>query len=73
MRIWRTTFKYLVEIYLIKLYLFNLTYFVSESIDFDQLLLQKKKMKMMIEERDRYNNTALHLASMKGHTDTVKV
>ena len=28
---------------------------------------------MMIEERDRYNNTALHLASMKGHTDTVKV
>ena len=73
MRIWPTTSKYLVEIYFIKLYLFNLTYFVFKSIDFDQLLLQKKKMRMMIEERDRYNNTALRLASMKGHTDTVKV
>lgn len=27
----------------------------------------------MIEERDKYNNTALHLASVKGHQATVKV
>ena len=26
----------------------------------------------MIEERDKFNNTALHLASMKGHQETVK-
>ena len=37
------------------------------------MLLQKPKIRLMIEERDKYNNTALHLAATKGHTNTVKV
>ena len=37
-----------------------------------QLLLKNKVMSNMIEERDKFNNTALHLASMKGHQETVK-
>ncbi|CAK8698608.1 transient receptor potential cation channel subfamily A member 1-like isoform X2 [Clavelina lepadiformis] len=37
------------------------------------ILLRRNKMRLMIEERDKYNNTALHLASVKGHTDTVKL
>jgi len=38
-----------------------------------KMLLQKPKIRLMIEERDKYNNTALHLAATKGHTNTVKL
>uniref|UniRef100_H2Y8X8 Ion transport domain-containing protein n=1 Tax=Ciona savignyi TaxID=51511 RepID=H2Y8X8_CIOSA len=45
----------------------------EDRTDAIMLLLKRNKMRLMIEERDRYNNTALHMAAMKGHTDTVKI
>lgn len=38
-----------------------------------QILLSHAKGRTLIEERDRYNNTALHMASSKGHVNAVKV
>ena len=37
------------------------------------MLLQTDAAKNLVEEKNKYNNTALHLASMRGHNEMVKV
>jgi len=38
-----------------------------------KLLLTNSELILMLEDRDKFNNTALHLASRKGHSETVKL
>jgi len=44
-------------------------FFIASS----QLLMQNNTIAASLEERDKSNNTALHLAAGRGHSDTVKV
>nr|XP_039268134.1 transient receptor potential cation channel subfamily A member 1 homolog isoform X2 [Styela clava] len=44
----------------------------EDRTDALSILLQSPKGRALIEERDRYNNTALHMASSKGHVNAVK-
>jgi len=35
--------------------------------------MQNKEIQSLIDEKDKSNNTALHLAAVKGHSEVVKV